>query len=29
LKFDSIEDLILQIADDVERTRAVLSSTVV
>jgi riboflavin kinase/FMN adenylyltransferase len=28
LKFDSIEDLILQIADDVERTRAVLSSTV-
>jgi len=28
LKFDSIEDLILQIADDVERTRAVLSFTV-
>jgi len=27
-KFDSIEDLLLQIADDVERARAVLSSTV-
>jgi riboflavin kinase/FMN adenylyltransferase len=27
-KFDSIEDLIQQIADDVERARAVLSSTV-
>jgi riboflavin kinase/FMN adenylyltransferase len=27
-KFDSIEDLILQMADDVERARAVLSSTV-
>jgi riboflavin kinase/FMN adenylyltransferase len=27
-KFDSIEDLLLQIADDVERVRAVLSSTV-
>jgi riboflavin kinase/FMN adenylyltransferase len=26
-KFDSIEDLLLQIADDVERARAVLSST--
>ena len=27
-KFDSIEGLLLQIADDVERARAVLSSTV-
>jgi len=27
-KFDSIDDLILQMADDVQRARAVLSSTV-